>query len=80
MGMSMQNTTSAAAPHGEMDLLGDLIDAPLTDTPSWYQRNSGALPKSERGMGEVQRRSQLPSPAAPESLGFLDRVKERLTR
>lgn len=78
--MSMQNTTSQAAPHGEVDLLGNMIDVPLTDTPSWYQRNSGALPKSERGMGESQRRSQLPSPTAPEALGFIDRVKERLTR
>ena len=69
--MSTQYPTPATAPHGEADLFDDAFDAPLPDAPSWYQRNSGALPKSRNGMGDVQRRSELPRSVAEESEGLV---------
>ena len=77
--MSTQYPTPATAPHGEADWF-DAVDAPLPDpdAPSWYQRNSGSLPKSSNGMGEAQRRSELPRSVAEEPEGLVSRFKTLL--
>ena len=64
----------------EAGLIDDAFDAPLTDAPSWYQRNSGALPKSQNGMGEVQRRSVLPKSVEPEPDSLVDRIRSLVRR
>ena len=76
--MSTQYPTQASAPHGEADWFDDALDAPLPDAPSWYQRNSGSLPKSRNGMGDAQRRSELPRSVAEEPEGLVSRFRTLL--
>ena len=72
----MKHRDAAIAPAGDMTV----IEAPHSDTLSFYQRNSGSLPKSAGGMGDVQRRSQLPSPTAPEPATFMEKIKGLVSR
>ena len=87
-GMSTQHTTqplsddrleTTDAPTDEMTVevepLADVIAMPNVDAPSWYQRNSGALPKSEEGMAETHRRNQLPKPENDDTEPLVDRLR-----
>ncbi|MGI9666355.1 MAG: hypothetical protein ACR2N2_04525 [Acidimicrobiia bacterium] len=61
----------------EVDELADVIELPGADE-SWYQRNSGALPKSEAGMADSHRRNQLPTPRFEEKASIPDRIRSLL--
>ena len=65
---------------GDPELLAEVIDLPVNDAPSFYHRNSGALPKSEAGMGDAHRRTELPRPDNSDTVTLKDRVLGLLNR
>ena len=92
-GMSTQHTTqplsderlttaetNVDATAQDMDALADVIAMPNVDAPSWYQRNSGALPKSDAGMADTHRRTQLPKPENDDSDPLMDRIRSIFKR
>lgn len=58
----------------DLDLLAEVIELPVSDAPSFYQRNSGALPKAEAGMSDAHRRTQLPTPQNSDVTTIKDRL------
>lgn len=64
----------------EVDALADVIELSDEDHESWYQRNSGDLPKSEAGMAESHRRNRLPTPENEDKTSIVDRVRGLLHR
>lgn len=61
------------------DGLAEVITLPPTDRQSYYQRNTGALPKIGVRSSELHRRSSLPSPVNIDSNGFVDKIRNLLT-
>jgi len=60
--------------------LAEVIELTRPDAPSFYQRNSGSLPKSGEGMSDAHRRAQLPRPDNSEPDGVFDRLRRLLGR
>lgn len=67
--MSTQNNAQPIAQIGDRQELAEVIELPSidmelpsADIESFYQRNSGSLPKSNAGITEAHRRSDLPRP------------------
>ena len=92
-GMSTQNTTQPLSddriepelPQPDsasqvVEPVDDIIAMSDIDAPSWYQRNSGALPKSEAGMADTHRRTRLPKPENDDTEPFLDRIRAMFDR
>jgi hypothetical protein len=75
--MSTQFTAESIVGPPEREDLAEVIDLPV-DTLSFYQRNSGALPKSGAGMSDAHRRAQLPTAVCGNDEPFLVRVKYML--
>lgn len=65
---------------GESDDLAEVIELPAPNTPSFYQRNSGSLPKANAGITEAHRRSDLPRPDNTEKDTLRDAVRRLLRR
>lgn len=55
------------------DLLAEVIELPISNAPSFYQRNSGALPKSNSGLTDAHRRTELPRPENSDTTSLKDR-------
>jgi hypothetical protein len=55
-------------------------DLPASNTPSFYQRNSGSLPKSGAGMSDAHRRNQLPRPENIDRDSVGDKLRRLLRR
>jgi hypothetical protein len=55
-------------------------DEPVSNAPSFYQRNSGSLPKSGAGMSDAHRRNQLPTPQNIERDTIGDKLRRFLSR
>lgn len=72
--MSTHNTAQPMAFDGHDDL-AEIIELPVNDAPSFYQRNSGALPKSEAGLTDAHRRTQLPTPDNSEETTVMDKLR-----
>lgn len=60
--MSTHESTRRILGDEDADFLAEVIELPIPDGPSFYQRNSGALPKSKAGMAKAHRRTELPRP------------------
>ena len=60
--MSTHESIRPVVGDDDLDLLAEVIELPISDAPSFYQRNSGALPKSDAGMSDAHRRTELPRP------------------
>jgi len=60
------------------DSLAKVISLPSIDGQSYYQRNTGALPKIGLRSSELNRRSSLPSPVNIDSNGFMDKIRSLL--
>lgn len=73
--MSMHNATQPIIPTDGYEVLAEVIELPGADAPSFYQRNSGYLPKSAGGMSDAHRRNRLPSPDNSETRSFFDRIR-----
>lgn len=52
------------------DHLADVVDLPI-DVPSFYQKNSGSLPKAHQGVSDAHRRANLPSATNEEDSLFV---------
>ena len=55
-------------------------DLAVSNAPSFYQRNSGSLPKSGAGMSDAHRRNQLPTPQNIERDTVGDKLRRLLRR
>jgi len=73
--MSMHNATEPIIPTDGYETLADVIELPGADAPSFYQRNSGYLPKATGGMSDAHRRNRLPTPDNSETGSFFDRIR-----
>jgi hypothetical protein len=62
------------------DDLAEIIELPVNDAPSFYQRNSGALPRAEAGLTDAHRRTRLPRPENTETTSIVDRLRSILGR
>ena len=79
--MSTHNTAEPIADDdGFYFELAEVIELPASDAPSFYQRNSGSLPKSDQGMSDAHRRTQLPKPENSDTTSIADRVRSLLKR
>ncbi len=77
--MSTHNTAQSMA-FDAPDDLAEIIELPVSDAPSFYQRNSGALPRAEAGLTDAHRRTQLPTPENTETTSIADRLRSILRR
>lgn len=60
--------------------LAEVIELPRADAPSFYQRNSGSLPKSAAGMSDAHRRAQLPTPDNSDPDSLMDKLRRLVRR
>ncbi len=77
--MSTQHTAQAVTTITEPEL-AEVIELPISDAPSFYQRNSGALPRANNGLTDAHRRAQLPAPENDDTQPLLDRIRSLLRR
>ena len=76
-------STNSAEPIRSVGDEKDLAEArefPGSTTPSFYQRNSGLLPRVNAGMTDSHRRAKLPTPDNPESGSILEAIRSILRR
>ena len=65
---------------GDEDDLAEVIELPGVNAPSFYQRNSGSLPRSNRGITDSHRREKLPKPDNSEPGSVFDTIRSLLRR
>ena len=75
----MHEAASHLAATAADDHLAEVIRHPSSEHLSYYQRNTGALPKIGVRSSDLHRRSSLPSPVNTDGDGFFGRIKQRLT-
>jgi hypothetical protein len=73
--MSMHNATEPIIPSDGYEILAEVIELPGVDAPSFYQRNSGYLPKASGGMSDAHRRNQLPRPDNTQTTSLVDKIR-----
>lgn len=78
--MSSQRNAQPITKIGEGDDLAEVIELPGVNAPSFYQRNSGSLPKANRGVSEAHRRSELPRPDNTEKDSIGDKIRTLFRR
>ena len=78
--MSTYSNAQPISPTDESDDLAEVIELPAANIPSFYQRNSGSLPKANTGITEAHRRSELPRPDNTEKDSLRDAVRRFLRR
>ena len=78
--MSTQNMAKAINTIDSDSELAEVIELPISDQPSFYQRNSGALPKANTGLTDAHRRAQLPAPENQDSVSLVDRIRSLIRR
>jgi hypothetical protein len=72
----MHNTAHQEATEVADDDLAEVIPLTSTDVPSFYQRNTGALPRIGHRSSDLHRRSTLPSPVNEGPDGIFDKIKK----
>jgi hypothetical protein len=72
--MSTQAIEPIAAADEFTDL-AEVIELRRLDAPSFYQRNSGSLPKSSGGMSDAHRRGMLPRPDNTDPDTMVDKIR-----
>jgi hypothetical protein len=78
--MSTQDMAEAITTIESDEELAEVIELPISDAPSFYQRNSGALPKANTGLTDAHKRAQLPAPQNDDTEPLIDRIKSLLRR
>lgn len=78
--MSTHNATEPIVPVDDVDDLAEVIELRRLDAPSYYQRNSGSLPKSTGGMSDAHRRGMLPTPDNTDPDTMMDKIRGLLRR
>lgn len=78
--MATHESTQPIVVDDDVELFAELIELPASDIPSFYQRNSGALPKSDTGMLDAHRRTELPRPDNSDGSTLKERVLGLLNR
>lgn len=72
--MSTHETARPLLRLEDLEILAEVIELPINSAPSYYQRNSGALPKSGGGMSDAHRRTELPKPQYSDQTSFKERL------
>ena len=72
----MQNTAGQLNEQGSREVLADVIPLQGLDVPSFYQRNTGRLPRIGNRSSELNRRGALPTPVNTGGDSFVDRIKD----
>ena len=67
-------------PIGDEDDLAEVIELPGINAPSFYQRNSGSLPRANTGITDSHRREKLPKPDNSEAGSLVDAIRSILRR
>ncbi|MGI9584567.1 MAG: hypothetical protein ACR2N7_03155 [Acidimicrobiia bacterium] len=78
--MSTQNMAETITTLQSDDELAEVIELPNSDQPSFYQRNSGGLPKANTGLTDAHKRAELPAAENQDSAPMIDRIKSLLRR
>lgn len=78
--MSTQNNAQPITRIDEGDALAEVIELPGVSAPSFYQRNSGSLPKANAGITDAHRRSDLPRPENSDKDPLGDKIRRLLRR
>ncbi|NHZ70387.1 MAG: hypothetical protein GWP18_01965 [Proteobacteria bacterium] len=75
----MHSTAGQLNDQASEDVLAEVIPLQGLDVPSFYQRNTGALPKIGTRSSDLHRRGSLPTPVNSDDEGFLTRIKSFFT-
>lgn len=78
--MSTNNNAQPITHIGDGDDLAEVIELHGVNAPSFYQRNSGSLPKANTGITDAHRRSDLPRPENSDKDSFGDIVRKVFKR
>lgn len=78
--MSTQNMAEAINTIDSDSGLAEVIELPISTAPSFYQRNSGALPRANTGLTDAHRRAHLPAPENQDSEPLVDRIRSLFRR
>lgn len=78
--MSTHNKAQPITRIGDVDDLAEVIELHGVNAPSFYQRNSGSLPKANTGITDAHRRSDLPRPENSDKDSFGDIVRKVFKR
>jgi hypothetical protein len=78
--MSTQNTAKDITTADTYSELAEVIELPISTAPSFYQRNSGALPRANTGLTDAHRRARLPTAENHDSEPLIDRIRSLLRR
>ena len=65
---------------GDEHDLAEVIELPGVNAPSFYQRNSGSLPRANTGITDSHRREKLPKPDNSEPGSIFDTIRSILRR
>ena len=77
--VSAQDNVEPINPFGDDDL-AEVIELPISDAPSFYQRNSGSLPRANNGITDSHRREKLPTPENSDKTSLTDAIRSLLRR
>jgi len=72
----MHNTAGQLNDQVNHEVLAEVIPLQGLDIPSFYQRNTGALPRIGRRSSDLNRRDALPTPVNVDGDGFIERIKD----
>ncbi len=75
----MQSTAGQLNDKVNREVLAEVIPLQGLDIPSFYQRNTGALPRIGQRSADLNSRGALPTPVNVESDGFIERIKDFFT-
>ncbi|MFV2001295.1 MAG: hypothetical protein ACC654_13110 [Acidimicrobiia bacterium] len=72
----MHSTAGQLNDQADHEVLAEVIPLQGLDVPSFYQRNTGALPRIGRRSSDLNRRGGLPTPVNSDGDGFIERIKD----
>jgi len=71
----MHNTAGQLNDQVDHEVLAEVIPLQGLDVPSFYQRNTGSLPRIGRRSSDLNRRDTLPTPVNSDGNGFIERIR-----
>lgn len=75
----MHSTAGKLNDQAGHEVLAEVIPLQGLDVPSFYQRNTGALPRIGRRSSDINRRGALPTPVNSDGANVIERIKDFFT-
>jgi len=72
----MHSTVGKLNDEAGRETLAEVIPLQGLDVPSFYQRNTGALPQIGHRSSELNRRGALPTPVNSDGNNLIERIKD----